>query len=166
MLPSCRPVQGLLTSGFLSLSSSTPARFFSSLVLVLDNVFVRTSTHCYAAIVFLLRDANTRLSIHSLHCFTAILFLFCETATKAHDYSYPAFSMPKAERRRWIETHLSRHSETSAFLPGNETKNGKKAKCRKSASFEDDDEVVPIARPFAGGGSAIVFAAEFILRRS
>ena len=95
-----------------------------------------------SALLFLFCDSNTRLPIHSLHCFTAIIFLCFETATKAHQYSYSAFSMPKAERRRWIELHLSRHPETSAFLPKIESKNRKKTRYRKSTSFEDD-EVVP-----------------------
>lgn len=66
------------------------------------------------------------------------------SVTKAHDYSYPVFNMPKAERRRWIELYLSRHPETPAFLPKSQTKNRKRTKYRKSASFKDG-EVVPFA---------------------
>lgn len=115
--PSC---SGSLASAFLSLSSSTPARFFGSLLLVLENIFVRNNT-----------------------IFIFMLFFSCSpTSATNTPISYTVFSMRKAERRRCIELHHSQDHDIPGSLP-HKTKSKKKIKHRKSVSSESDDNVIP-----------------------
>ena len=124
MLPSRPPVKGSwLVPTFLSLSSSTPALFFCFSVLILDNVFVRNN------IIFIV----------------ILLFFSCSStsATKIHHYhNHTVFSMPKAERRRWIKLNLSQdHDTPESVLRKN--KNKKKIKHGRSVSSEGADNMVP-----------------------
>lgn len=78
------------------------------------------------------------ISIVILHSFLVLFY------DETHDYPYTVFSMPKAERRRWVEIHLSRDRDTpTSLMLKAKTRNKKRTRHRKFVSSEDDNALVP-----------------------